>query len=156
MAIPKEWQNADQLDGFDLIDKSNLVGVPFRISSVRFDQNAAGVSYVYCDAENAIGDTFTFNDSSSGVRAQIVAFLSSRDMDSAVDTGVLVPMNLVAPRGLRVSEYEVRDDRGKTKNARTYYLTTSGQRASEPVVSPAKTRRQRAASAVAKGAVDAS
>jgi len=82
------------------------------------------------DAEYASGERFTFNDSSTGVRAQAVEYLKTRGRDAAVDTGDKVPVRLVIPRGLRVSEFDVdvqERNRTVTKKARTYYFTTSGQ-----------------------------
>jgi hypothetical protein len=127
--LPSGWNAADQLDGLDLVDKGELIGKPFRITSVSFEENARGVSYVYVDAEDANTNGFTFNDSSSGVRAQLVAHLTRIGQDKIIDTGDALELSVVIPRGLRMSEYEVKDDYGKTKKARTYYLTTSGKRA---------------------------
>ena len=128
--LPTAWNTSDQLDGLDLVDKAELVGKPFRITGVSFETNQRGVSYVYVDAEDADGEGFTFNDSSSGVRAQIVQHLTKTGQDAVIDQpGDVLTLSLVIPRGLRVSEYEVKDERGKAKTARTYYLTTSGKRA---------------------------
>lgn len=137
-AQPEEWGSADQLDGLELVDKHTLKGVPFRITAVTFATNQRGVSYVYVDGENLLGEPFSFNDSSSGVRAQIVAYLTSKGQDSAVDTGITVPVSLVIPRGLRISEFEVQDEKNRSKMARTFYLTTSGKR---PAPVPASTRK---------------
>lgn len=130
--LPAGWSDADQLDGLELVDKATLIAIPFRITSVYFETNTRGVEYVYVDGETQDGGGFTFNDSSTGVRAQIITHLKQKGLDAAVDSGEVVPLNLVIPRGLRASEFDVTDDRGRPKRARTYYLTTSGKRAGLP------------------------
>ena len=150
-ALPQEWVGQEQLDGFDLVDKSELEGEPFRIMSVWFTTNDRSVSYVYVEAEKVDGEVITFNDSSTGVRQQIIDHLKNRGQDHVVDTGDVVPLSLVIPRGLRKSEFDTQVQEGNrvvTKKARTYYLTTSGKRAStvvESATEPAPARRRGAA-----------
>lgn len=127
--LPAAWNETEQLDGLDIIDKTKLVGVPFRITGFYFYTNDSGVKYVVIDAENTDGSTFTFNDSSSGIRQQIVTYLAAKGDDSAVSSGEYVDASIVVPRGVRISEFETTDERGKPKMARTCYLTTSGKRA---------------------------
>jgi hypothetical protein len=126
--LPTAWGDAEQLDGPNLLDKADLVGKPFRITTVYFTVNASGVAYVYADAENVEGETFTFNDSSTGVRQQLVAHLEKIGRGHIIASGEEQELNLVIPQGLRVSEYEIPGQKGK--KARTFYLTTSGKRAS--------------------------
>lgn len=126
--LPAAWSDSPQLDGLDLVDKASLLGTPFRIMSVRFETNVRGVGFVYVDAEDVNGEPFTFNDSGSGVRAQIIDFLESTGHPAPADDTAPVAVSLVIPRGLRVSEFDVKDEMGRTKKARTYYLTTSGKR----------------------------
>lgn len=127
--LPAEWTESEQLDGLDLIDKAELVGRPFRITGFYFEMTDKGIGYVYVDAEDTDKNTFTFNDSSTGVRAMLVKYLKDKGDDSPVDSGVYQNVSLVIPKGLRVSEFTVKDERGRDKQARTYYLTTSGRRA---------------------------
>lgn len=129
---PAAWNDADVLDGMELVDKATLKGVPFLITGLTFKTNDRRVNFVYVDGERADGTTFSFNDSSSGVRAQLVSYLAERDLSDAVDSGDTVPVRIVAPLGLRVSEYDTEDDNGRPKKGRTYYLTTSGKRAGVP------------------------
>ena len=153
-AIPAHWNDTPVLDGLAIVAKSELVDVPFRITGVQFETNPKSeISYVYVDAEYANGETFTFNDSSSGVRAQVIEYLKTLNRDSVVDTGEYEPVSLVIPRGLRFSEFDVKvaDEKGRfvDKTARTYYLTTSGKRATPVATSGApKTLRGAAAKAV--------
>ncbi len=139
--LPTEWADTEQLDGLTLVDKAELEGTPFRITAVWFETNERGVNYVYVDAELADGTEITFNDSSKGVRAQIVSRLSALGQDHVVDTNEVVPMLLVIPNGLRKSEFTVRDDKGKEKLARTFYLTTSGKRPNRQVTTGAKAKK---------------
>lgn len=150
--VPAHWNDAEILDGLAIVDKKELINVPFRIIGVYFETSKNEISYVYIDGEHVNGETFTFNDSSSGVRAQVIDYLKNRGRDSIVDTGAYEQVSIVIPRGLRVSEFEVRatDERGRfiDKTARTYYLTTSGKRATPVATSGApKTLRSAAAKA---------
>jgi hypothetical protein len=131
--LPSAWdaEGVEQLDGYDLIDKNELIGKPFLVTNIRFTTNERGVEYVYVDALDAAGDPFQFNDSSStGVREQLVRHLTDRDKAGAVETGEDVPVRLAFFNGLRKSEYYVKDERGRDKLTRTYYLTLSGKRPS--------------------------
>jgi hypothetical protein len=133
--MPVGWETEEVLDGLDILDKSQLVDVPLRILGCAFKPNNENVSICYIDAERSDGYAFTFLDSSTGVRAQIVKYLSDKGLDAAVDSGEYVEFKLVAPQGLRLSEYEIpvkapngQPIPGKVRLARTYYLTTSGKR----------------------------
>ena len=149
--IPAAWGQADQLDGLDLVSKDDLIGVPFRIFSVWTHTNKDGVRFMNAEAEYASGETFAFNDTSTtGVRAQILEYLAKAGKDGASD-GDVVSVNLVALRGLRVSKYTQKDARGRDREAKTFYLTTSGKRAGEAqgtgVVAPATAPKTRSAKA---------
>lgn len=151
--IPADWSNSAQLDGLDLVDKLTLVDVPFRILGVSYRTSSTNnARLVEVDAERADGTTFSFNDSSTGVKEQISGYLASIGKDHAIEieseyVEFTDAERLVVPKGLRVSEYEidiVRPDgrpTGAKRKARTFYLTTSGERAgraSETPVKPAK------------------
>lgn len=159
--LPKTWDDAEQLQGLDLVNKTELIDTPFRISAIWFETNERGIEYVYVEAEKANGEEVTFNDSSTGVRAQLVSYLAATGNDSVVDTATALEphsMNLVIPRGLRVSEFMARDERGREKPAKTFYLTTSGRRAGKAAQTPAKaaTRTTRARGGAAARAADTS
>lgn len=111
----------------DLVDKAELVDVPFRIDYVWFTQNARDIEYVYLDVFTKEGAHVTFNDSSTtGVRAQIEEHLRTKGITPKLD-GEKHPLRVLCPRGLRVSRYEITDERNRTRQAKTYYLT--GQKA---------------------------
>ncbi len=151
--LPTDWSDAEVLEGLDILDKSQLVGVPLRITGCIFQPSNQGVSICYIDAEREDGYAFTFLDSSTGVRAQLVKRLTEKGLDAAVQTGEYVELNLVAPNGLRLSTYMIDEKgpngqplRGKQREAKTYYLTTSGRRtAREQAAKPTPAKRTRAA-----------
>jgi hypothetical protein len=122
-------QNADFIGGADLLDKAELIGREFLITGVRFQKNSKGVEYVYVEGESRDGEEFDFNDSStSGVKQQITTYLESRGIKVSYDRpDEIHEVNLMIPRGLRVSTYEV-VSMGKPKMAKTYYLTSAGRR----------------------------
>lgn len=125
--VVTQWgSDVEILDGLDLLDKAELLDRPFMIESVWFESGQRNVEYVYVQGQFENGDGFTFNDSSSGVYKQLESYLNSKE--SKPEIGQVVPVRLVIPRGLRVSEYMVQDDRGREKKSKTYYLTTSGKR----------------------------
>jgi hypothetical protein len=134
--LPAAWQNEEQLSGLAIEDKRTLVGVPFRIVSLYFTEGTGRddetVSYVYVEAERPTVDDsmemFMFNDSSTGIRKQLVELLTARGLDAVVDSGERLNLSLVIPKGLRFSEYDTKDRAGHVvKNARTYYLSTNGK-----------------------------
>lgn len=128
--LPEAWDATGvvELAGFDLVDKKELLDVPFLITSVQFSTNERKIEYVYIDALRADGSAFQFNDSSSGVRAQLVRYLESVDQGAVIETGDPYDVRIACMKGLRFSEYEVKDERGRAKTARTYYLTQSGKK----------------------------
>lgn len=148
--LPAAWSDAEVMDGLELVDKASLVGKPFLITAIQFTETVrqsddAIISYVYVDAVDKDDNPFSFNDSSSGVRSQLVEFARSKGWADIVETHEVKPVRLVAPNGLRVSEYdqEVNDPRtGRptVRRARTFYLTTSGKRV-QPVESAKPVRK---------------
>lgn len=120
-------RDVEVLDGLDLLDKTELVGKPFLIETVWFEVGQRSVEYVYVEGQLENGTTFMFNDSSSGVRAQLEAYLQGKGR--LPEVGQRVPLRLVVPKGLRFSTYNVIDERGREKPAKTYYLTASGKKA---------------------------
>lgn len=139
-SYPTAWDDADQIEGFDLHDKADLVGKPFRVFGVQFYTSKEGVRYARLSVETIDRGALQFQDSSStGVAFQISEYLAEKGYGAAIDSGELVRVNLVAPRGLRMSEYD-REVRGRTVKAQTYYLTAKGglPPAREEKVKPAR------------------
>lgn len=131
VASPIDWEGLDGavvLDGADIVDKSEMIGKPFVITAVKNSVNSRSIVTMFIEATPKDGDPVTFTDSSStGVREQIQKYLVSTGQGDVLDEWITV--QIVAPRGLRVSKYTATDNRGKDVPAKTYYITTSGRRA---------------------------
>lgn len=134
-------ENVDVVEGRPLVDKATLIGVPHVITSVSFRKGAKSPDGVQRDFVSCEITTITstpieavYNDGSTGVRRQIVAYLASKailpkayvtDPDTPVwvtpsDPSEKDPefgIRFLAPRGLRVSEYV-----GEFGEAKTFYL----------------------------------
>jgi len=106
-------------------DKAELIGVPFIIREAWLEITGQGVEYLFMKVETENDGTKVVKDSSTtGVKVQVMEELSkvlNLTEPFTVETGKLTSA-LFAPRGLRVSEYDVVDRRGKTKKAKTYYI----------------------------------
>lgn len=119
---------AEVIGGADLYDKAELVGKEFIITGVTFTVNERNVEYVYVEAVTRDGKTVEFNDSSkAGVRGQISNYLSMKEIHIDPSSGEKHAVKIHVPRGLRVSTFDVQDARGKTKQAKTYYLTSASR-----------------------------
>jgi hypothetical protein len=142
--IPQEWLSdgdAWEIEGSDIVDKAQLVGVAFLVTAVSFRKGARGVEYLYADVTLADGTQKTFTDSSTGVKTQVQEmWLSKNGEEPKYSTEeVWHSVRIVARQGLRVSVYR---REGSKEDSRTYYLTASGVRpvegrseAAEPVAS---------------------
>ncbi len=153
--MPADWAGSDQLDGLDVIDKQELIEVPFRIIGAYFSTNARNVRTAFIDGERMDGSVFTFADSSTGVKQQLITYLNKLGKDAVVEseTQEYVDLSLVVPRGLRPSTYEVPEvhpvtkrETGKMRTARTFYLTGNNERrrgseAAKPAAKPAANKR---------------
>lgn len=110
----------DYGSGFDVIeDKDLLKGVPFVIiewrfsHSKQFDQEF--VSALVMDENDRKS---VVNDGSTGIYAQLRAVTDKRIKDNRP----YPQAGLICRSGLRRSDYEVEDDKGKTIAATTYYI----------------------------------
>ena len=106
-------------DGFTLVEKDKLVGVPFVLidytvhtSSTNFDENGEGLKFVTVRCVTEEDKRVAFNDGSTGVARQL------RDLAVREIYGGIYVQN-----GLRASEYEVTDTKGRKSSATTYYLS---------------------------------
>lgn len=118
--VPAAFAEFDTLEGFNPIDKAELVGKPFGITGVRFRENERHVAFAEVEIITLDGEQLGFQDSSTGVRDQLAAYLAEKKL--AV-SGDWTDVKLYVPNGLRVSSYEVHDESGRAKQAKTYYLT---------------------------------
>lgn len=113
----------DVLTGTDIVDKAELINQPFLITAVQFKANDRKIESVLITALDAVGQKFCFSDSSStGVRAQLAQYLVDTGNDAVIDSHEEHPMRLAIMAGLRVSEYDATNERGKAVKAKTYYL----------------------------------
>ena len=149
--LPESWNDAEYLPGYDLVDKRELADIPFRIFGIYFKTNDQGVNFVYVEAERVDGTRFAFNDSSTGVRQQLAEYVAETNREAVIDTGERVPMNMVAPRGLRFSEFEVEvtnkvTQKAEMRKAKTFYLTRRGDvtETASPLPAKAATRTRKA------------
>jgi hypothetical protein len=132
---PIEWgtETAEVMAGVELVNKAELEGVPFRMTGFKFTVSTnkttkQQISYVYVEFEREpSGDRYMFNDSSTGIRAQVEAYFTAKGIEIELDKWYDV--SIVAPKGVRASEYETEDERGRKVMGKTFYLSTSGGRA---------------------------
>jgi len=115
---------AETIEGYEIVPKESLVKVPFLITQVKWRTNARGIVMVDVDAINAAGEPFQFNDSSSGILAQLETYLTGKGLKDKIELEEAVSLRLAVPGGLRGSTFQTKDRlTGKTVQATTYYLT---------------------------------
>ena len=136
--IPAAWlsdESAWEVEGYDFVDKADLVNIPLRITGLSFRIGKNDVEMVFCEAEKADGTTVQFSDSSTGIKAQISDMWLSRTNAEPEYTKVEKwnPVTIVVRHGLRVSEYQ---REGVKATSKTYYLRASGKRASDTASAP--------------------
>jgi hypothetical protein len=120
-------QDVQMLGGMDLRDKAELVGRPFYITGLKLTVNERDIAYVWVEGEFEDNqEPFSFNDASTGVRAQLMNYLASEKRADVLNEWT--DCRIFIPRGLRVSRYDATDERGRTVQAKTFYLTTAGTR----------------------------
>lgn len=122
--IPTAWgTDAEELETRILTPKEDLLRTPMKILGFEIERNEKrnyDVAFVYALDEH--GTEFCFADTSdTGVRGQIQTQAAKRDLNPAAGGGYQ-PMPVIVMGGLRVSEFETTDDKGKTRMAKTFYL----------------------------------
>lgn len=120
----------DAVEGYDLVEPDTLVGRQFIITKVRFNPGMGG-DFVSCEATTRDDQAVVFNDGSTGIRRQIVKYLTVKgriDPGKGDEQGSSdncrydnpytewakggeqakegFEISLLCPRGTRVSEYE--------------------------------------------------
>lgn len=120
--------DAAALTGVRVTDKMDLVGQPFIITGVKLTRNEERdyeTLFVECLLPNT--EKVTFTDSSTGVLAQLRNWTAQNKIGLALDEWA--DCRLFIANGLRFSEFDVVDQRtGKERKAKTFYLSTNGER----------------------------
>lgn len=109
-------ESADVVEGRDLVEKEDLIGVPFIITSLTYRNGIGNADYVSVEFTTLREPYYegVFNDGSTGVRRQTVQYLiakqqvTSDDPDTPLSGGEEDPhyeVKLIASRGLRKSSY---------------------------------------------------
>jgi hypothetical protein len=101
--IPKDW---------DPVEKNTLVGKPFAIHEFTIRGGDYG-EFVTVFAVTEDGQRIVFSDGSTGIAAQLLKLAKEENVMGGIS--VL--------KGLRVSNYTYKDEKGVDKPAATYYLT---------------------------------
>ena len=119
--LPERWEDivakyggeVDTMESpWKLVDKRDLLGVPFIIADFRFLTGDYGEDCVAVRAMTQDNVRIVFTDGSTGIRTQLKHYQQVKHRNGGI----------VCPNGLRVSEYEYTDPEGKTKPAKTYYV----------------------------------
>jgi hypothetical protein len=124
-------KSATKLSGHDLLDKAELVGVPFIITEVMFKVNEKSQSVAYVTGVNGENKFFEFNDfSGTGVRQQLIEYVhETTGQPVSMESGEIHSLALYAPNGLRRSDFEVDTRPNKAvgkpimKAVSTYYIS---------------------------------
>lgn len=133
VTTPTTWEGteAEVLDGVDLVDKSTLEGVPFLITGICNHIGAeerlyAQIEFTLSADPEDLEARQMFQDSGKGIRDQVDSVFLMRDKAGLLEEWIDV--RIKCPKGLRPSEYETTDERGRPVKGITHYLTTSGRR----------------------------
>lgn len=129
--VTLEQNGETVLAGMEIRDKAEVIGVPFRITGLRQHVGERDVMYMQIEAQEVeTGEAFTFQDSSvGGVRGQLLDYLASIKRADELEVWIDPVKPILCRRGVRVSTYPTKNDRGKEVTGKTYYLTTAGVRA---------------------------
>lgn len=147
----------DRVLGRSVVDKSEMIGKPFIITGITFNPSdkQAGGDFVSLEITTADDATLVINDSSTGIRRQVITYACNKGWISVPETvadgknpydvpmtdftlydgksgiipaaeqgqrpavGIMVPIRLRAPRGLRRSDYVAA---GARPAGTTFYL----------------------------------
>lgn len=112
--LHSEGANIVEFDGgseWTLIDKVDLIDVPFIVARLRFNSSDNG-DFVSVCAFLEDGKKVVFNDGSTGIYKQLQVYVSRHPQ-----------LTGIACKGLRASDYDFVDqETGKKRPARTYYI----------------------------------
>lgn len=98
-------------DGFSMVEKASLVGVPFVILGIKFAAGDFGEPFAIVHGVTEPGTKFVITDGSTGLRKQCQGIT-----EAGITSGVYVK------GGLTRSDYVHVDEKGKETPATTFYL----------------------------------
>jgi len=126
---PATWDDAETLTGMDVEEKANLIAVPHLITGYKFTYNEKRrISYVWCEYElTPGGERKVYTDASAtGVRFKMEELHDAKHPGEPFELDKWYDIRLLVPRGLRRSEFDAKDDRGRDVKGQAFYLTTPG------------------------------
>jgi hypothetical protein len=134
--LPEAWgTDVQEFFGHNLTDKIDLIGTPMLLIGAEIERTEGktyDVAFIYALDEK--GTEFEFSDTTeTGCRGQVQAILAEQGLNPAPGGGFqkLSP-RVVVRRGLRFSDFTIRDEEtGKKREARTYYLSAAGRNPNE-------------------------
>ena len=98
---------ADYGNGFAVVEKETLIGIPLLLIEWRFNEGDNG-DFVSVEALTKNGEKVVFNDGSTGLRDQLHLITTRRE-----EAGVASPqMGLLCPTGLTAKTYKRKDETG--------------------------------------------
>jgi hypothetical protein len=103
----------------ELVDKADLVGVPFLVKNWRVNEGERGL-FVSVEIVTEDDRNLVFNDGSTGVYRQLEGNPDTGEAGLATRLGRRG--GIMCRQGLRKSEYDAVDAKGKPVHATTYYL----------------------------------
>ena len=107
-------------DGFESVDKKEtLVGERMALLSWTFSESKEyGGEFVTVRAITLNNRRIRFTDGSTGIKDQLKRLTEAR-----TEAGHKMPNGALLCGGLRVSEYDYQDDKGKVTRAKTFYIS---------------------------------
>jgi hypothetical protein len=118
--LPAEWNQGaeEEIETVDIRKKSDLLAVPFLITSIRISAGDFGELFSIT-AEDATGDQFIVNDGGTGIARQLANWLAKhRDRSDPSQLGTW-DLRLICRKGLRASTYPNPHGEGVST---TYYI----------------------------------
>jgi hypothetical protein len=111
-------------DEWPIVEKKTLVNKALMLATWSVSEPGQGDfenQYIVVRGITKDGKRFRFADGSTGIFKQLVNLTRER-----VTNGSATPnAGLYVPGGLTVSEYDYKDEKGKTTKAQTYYLSNA-------------------------------
>jgi hypothetical protein len=111
-------------DEWPVVEKKTLINKPFLLATWVVSEPGKGDfenQYIVCRGITKDGKRFRFADGSTGVFRQLAKLTEERVVNGSATPNA----GLFVPGGLTVSQYDYKDEKGKTTKAETYYLSNA-------------------------------